>query len=116
MICKSCGMQVQDNLKFCPYCGGQTDNPVPTTNQYNMNQTNMANNNIPNQINNYQNIVKDNTECGNIEYSEDYIHYECHYDLVNSDYYNDIEDENGDLLFSVIKSELENDSAVCVYK
>lgn len=69
-----------------------------------------------NLIENYREIISSKKECSDISYSDDYISYKCNYDLVKEDYYEDLEDDEGRLLFSVIKENFENDNYVCEYK
>ena len=67
-------------------------------------------------INEHQNIMSDNLECGGIEIHDDYISYNCFYDLVKVHYYEDLEEDNGELKFESLKNEFENDNFVCVYR
>ena len=67
-------------------------------------------------INEYQNIMSGNLECGGIEIHDDYISYNCFYDLVKVHYYEELEEDNGELKFETLKKEFENDNFVCVYK
>ena len=67
-------------------------------------------------IQEYQNIMKDNSECGGFEIHSDYISYDCYYDLVKEKYYEDLENSDGELLLEALKKDFENDNYVCVYK
>lgn len=69
-----------------------------------------------NLINEYQNIISGNLECGGIDIFDNYISYNCYYDLVNEHYYEDLEDEDGDLSFIKLKEAFENDNYICEYK
>lgn len=69
-----------------------------------------------NLIDNYKTIIMDNSTCGDVTVGDGFIVYECNYDLVDSDYYDDIENEKGELLFSTLKIAFENDNFVCNYK
>ena len=67
-------------------------------------------------LNSYNEIIKDNSLCKNIVINNNFISYECFYDLSTSKYYEDLENKDGNLLFSVIKEEFEKDNYICSYK
>ena len=42
MLCKKCGNEINDNLKFCPFCGQLNEHVMVTSNT--MQQNNINNN------------------------------------------------------------------------
>ena len=68
-------------------------------------------------IDEYKRILEEKEECTNLKVFDNYLTYECHYDLLkNHQYYGDIEDEDGTLSFSKLKYVFEEDNYVCFYK
>lgn len=67
-------------------------------------------------INNYQNTLIGNLECGGLSIFDDYVSYECYYDLKNNSYYKDIEKNDGKVFLSDMKEKLEKEDYICEYK
>ncbi len=67
-------------------------------------------------INDQQNTLTGNLECGGLNIYDDYVSYECFYDLKNNSYYKDIEKDNGKISISDMKEKLEKENYICEYK
>lgn len=67
-------------------------------------------------INNYKEIIENDTSCSDVIIFDDYITYTCSYNLLEKNFYDELKDEKGNLLFSKIKETFENDNYICNYK
>ena len=67
-------------------------------------------------IEDYERILKEDSNCSNIIINGKNITYKCNYDLTKNHYYSDIEDKNGNLSFSKLKDNFESNDFICNYK
>ena len=67
-------------------------------------------------INDYQRIMSENMECGGFELFDDHISYRCDYDLIKGHYYEELENEDGEITFDILKNYYEGEKYTCTYK
>ena len=67
-------------------------------------------------INNYKEIIENDSSCSEVTIYEDYITYSCSYNLLKEKFYDELKDDKGNISFSKIKETFENDNYVCNYK